>query len=175
MYNNGQTIEELEGFLANREYWDHISGEWQMCSSIEKKLDKLGEFAHKGGDLNHVIALYAEGRAYTYRITIQQCIEKYIEAMTDKRIPDIMLRVYKLEKEEAVKLLTGLLKAGTSVHFEKNKYSPQGYPVWKLDNKNLDSENIFAAIEEEHRQTHPDETKEEIRERVLHWIRESWW
>ena len=175
MYNNEQTLEELEGILANREYWDHISGEWQMCSSIEKKLGKLGEFAHKGGDLNRVIALYAEGRAYTYRITIQQCIKKYIEAITNKRVPDITLRIYKLEKEEAVELLTELLKAGTSVHFEKNKFFPQSYPVWKLDNKNLDSESIFATIEEEHHQTHANETKEEIKERVFHWIRDSWW
>ena len=175
MYNNGQTIEELEGILANREYWDHISGEWQMRSTIEKKLGRLGEFAHKGGDLNRVIALYAEGRAYTYCITIQQCIEKYIEAITNKRIPNIRLRVYKLEKEEAVKLLTELLKAGTSVDYEKNKYSSQSYPVCKLDNRNLDGESILAAIEEEHRQTHPDETKEEIKARVMNWIRESWW
>lgn len=175
MYNNEQTIEDLEGILANREYWDHISGEWQMCSTIEKKLGKLGEFVHKGGDLNRVIALYAEGRAYTYRVTIQQCIIRYIEALTGKCIPDIRLRIYKLEKEEAVKLLTELLKAGTSVDFEKNKYSPQSYPVWKLDNRNLDGESILVAIEEEHRQAHPDETKEEINARVMNWIRESWW
>jgi hypothetical protein len=39
----------------------------------------------------------------------------------------------------------------------------------------LDSESILAAIEEEHRQAHPDETKDEIKARVMNWIGESLW
>lgn len=174
-YYENVPLEEYEGILANREYWDNASCEWESYSKMEVKLARLGTFVQRGGDLNRVIARYAEDREYTYRVMAQHCLERYIEALADKRIPDIRLRIYKLEKEEAVRLLTELLKAGTSVHFEKNKYSPQSYPVWKLDNKNLDGESIFAAIEEEHRQAHPNETREEIRERIFYWIRESWW
>ena len=141
----------------------------------EKKLGKLGEFAHKGGDLNRVIVLYAEGRAYTYRVTIQQCIEKYIEAITDKRIPDVMLRIYKLEKEEAVKLLAELLKVCVKRTCEYDKYKKEYYTIRLVETKNVDVEGILASIEEEHRQAHPDETKEEIKARVMDWIRESWW
>lgn len=174
-YYENVPLEEYEGILANREYWDNASCEWESYSKMEVKLARLGTFVQRGGDLNRVIARYAKDREYTYRVMVQHCLERYIEALADKRIPDIRLRIYKLEKEEAVRLLTELLKAGTSVHFEKNKYSPQSYPVWKLDNKNLDGESIFAAIEEEHRQAHPNETREEIRERIFYWIRESWW
>ena len=175
MYNNERTIKDLEGDLANREYWDHISGEWQMNSSIEKKLSKLGEFTHKGGDLNRVIALYAEDREYTYRVTIQQCIHRYIVALIPKKIPDLLLRVYKLEKGEAVKLLTELLKEGISVNYVGNIYSSDYHRIWKLDNRGMDAESILSSIEEEHRQPHPDETIEEVKERVHKWISDSWW
>ena len=61
-YYGSVPLEEYEQILANREYWDNISGEWEMCSKMEDKLVRLGTFVQRGGDLNRVIALYAEGR-----------------------------------------------------------------------------------------------------------------
>ncbi len=174
-YYGSVPLEEYEQILANREYWDNISGEWQMCSKIEDKLVRLGVFVQRGGDLNRVIALYAEGREYTYRVTIQHCIERYLETLTKKRIQNLTLRLYKLEKEEAVKLLSEMLKVSIGVDFRYNKYTSEQVPFGVLDIRNLDAEGILSAIEQEHLQAHPDESIEEIRKRVHTWIGDSWW
>ena len=174
-YYENVPLEEFEGILANREYWDNVSCEWNSYSKMEVKLARLGTFVQRGGDLNQVIARYAEDREYTYRVMIQHCIERYIEALADKRIPDITLRIYKLEKEEAVKLLAELLKASVKKTCEYDKYKKEYYTLRFIETKDVDIKGILASIEEEHRQAHPNETKEEIRERVFHWIRDSWW
>ena len=135
----------------------------------------LGTFVQRGGDLNRVIALYAEEREYTYRVMAQHCLERYIKALADKRIPDITLRIYKLEKEEAVKLLEELLKACVKRTCEYDKHKKDYYTMRVVETKNVDVESILASIEEEHRQTHPNETMEEMKARVMYWIRESWW
>lgn len=174
-YYGSVPLEEYEQILANREYWDNISGEWAMCSKIEDKLVRLGTFVQRGGDLNRVIALYAEGREYTYRVTIQHCIERYLVALTKKCIPDLTLRLYKLEKEEAVKLLSEMLKVSIGIDFRYDKYTSRKVCFGVLDTRNLDAEGILSAIEQEHRQAHPDERIEEVRNRVHTWIGESWW
>ena len=174
-YYGSVPLEEYEQILANREYWDNISGEWEMCSKMEDKLVRLGIFVQRGGDLNRVVALYAEGREYTYRVTIQHCIERYLEALTKKHIQNLTLRLYKLEKEEAVKLLSEMLKVSVGVDFRYDKYTSRQVSFGVLDMRNLDAEGILSAIEQEHRQTHPDESIEEVRKRVQTWIRNSWW
>lgn len=174
-YYESVPLEEYEQILANREYWDNVSCEWESFSKMEDKLGRLGTFVQRGGDLNRVIALYAKEREYTYRVMAQHCLERYIEALMEKRIPNITLRIYKLEKEEAVKLLAELLKACVKRRCEYDKYKKEYYSLSVVESKNVDVESILASIEEEHRQTHPDETKEEIKERVFQWIRESWW
>ena len=174
-YYENVPLEEFEGILANREYWDKASCEWKNFSKIEEKLARLGTFVLRGGDLNRVTALYAEEREYTYRVMAQHCLERYIEALADKRIPNITLRIYKLEKEEAVKLLTELLKACVKRTSEYDKYKKEYYTLRYVETKNVDVEGILACIEEEHRQAHPNETKEEIKARVMKWISDSWW
>ena len=174
-YYGSLPLEEYEQILANREYWDNISGEWQMCSTMEDKLVRLGTFAMRGGDLNRVIALYAEGREYTYRVTIQHCIERYLEALTKKRIQNLRLRLYKLEKEEAVKLLSEMLKVSIGVDFKYDKYTSRQVSFGVLDTSKLDAEGILTAIEQEHSQAYPDESIEEVRKRVWGWLRESLW
>ena len=173
-YGNVQ-LEEYEQILANREYWDNASYEWENFSKMKEKLARLGTFVQRGGDLNRVIARYAEDREYTYRVMAQHCLERYIEALADKRIPNITLRIYKLEKEEAVKLLAELLKACVKRTCEYDKYKKEHYTIRLVEAMNIDVESILATIEEEHRQAHPNETKEEIKMRVMNWIRESWW
>ncbi len=170
-YYENVPLEEFEQILANREFWDNASYEWESSSKMEVKLARLGTFVQRGGNLNRVIARYAEDREYTYRVMAQHCLERYIEALTDKRIPNITLRIYKLEKEEAVKLLTELLKASVKKTCEYEEY----YTLRFVETKNVDVESILTTIEKEHRQTNPDETKVEIKERVFRWIRDSWW
>ena len=174
-YYGSVPLEEYEQILANRDYWDNISGEWQMRSKMEDKLVRLGTFVQRGGDLNRVIALYAEGREYTYRVTIQHCIERYLEALTKKRIPNLTLRLYKLEKEESVKLFSEMLKVSLGVDFRYDKYTSRQVSFGILDTSNLDAEGILTAIEQEHCQAHPDESIEEVRKRAHTWIGDSWW
>lgn len=174
-YYENVPLQEFEGILANREYWDNASYEWKGFSKMEEKLARLGTFVQRGGDLNLVIARYAENREYTYRVMAQHCLERYIEALADRRIPNITLRIYELEKEEAVKLLTELLKASVYKTCEYDKYKKDYYTIRVVETKNVDVEGILANIEEEHRHAHPNESKDEIKARVMYWIRESWW
>ena len=174
-YGRTVPIEEFEGILANREYWDNVSCEWKSYSKMEEKLARLGTFVQRGGDLNRIIARYAEDREYTYRVMAQHCLERYIEALADKRIPNITLRIYKLEKEEAVKLLAELLNACVKRTSEYDKYKKEYYTIRIVETKNVDVESILATIEKEHCHAHSNETKEEIKARVMNWIRESWW
>lgn len=174
-YYGSVPLEEYEQILANREYWDNISGEWQMRSKMEDKLVRLGTFVQRDGDLNRVIALYAEGREYTYRVTIQHCLERYLEALTKKRIPNLPLRLYKLEKEEAVKLLSEMLKVSIGVDFRYDKYTSRQVSFGVLDTRRLDVEGILSAIEQEHRQAHPDENIEDVNKRVHTRLGDSWW
>jgi len=174
-YYGNLPLDEYEQILANREYWDNISGEWERCSKMEDKLVRLGRFVKRGGDLNRVIALYAEDREYTYRVTIQHCIERYLEALTNKRVDNLMLRLFKLEKEEAVKLLSEMLKASIGINFMRDKYTSEEICFGVLNTRNLDAEGIFTAIEEEHKGTHPNETIEDVRKRARNWMIESLW
>ena len=174
-YYGSVLLEEYEQILANREYWDNISGEWQMCSKMEDKLVRLGTFVQRGGDLNRVIALYAEGREYTYRVTIQHCIRLYLEALTKKRIQNLTLRLYKLEKEEAVKLLSEMLKVSIGVDFRHDKYTSRQVSFGVLDTSKLDAEGILTAIEQEHSQAHPDERIGDVKKRARKWMTDSWW
>lgn len=174
-YYENVPLEEFEGILANREYWDNASYEWGNFSKMEVKLARMGTFVQRGGNLNRVIARYAEDREYTYRVMAQHCLERYIEALMDKRIPDITLRIYQLEKEEAVKLLAELLKACVKRTCEYDKYKKEYYSIRVVDSKNVDIEGILASIEEEHRHAHPDESIEDVKKRVYMWIGDSWW
>lgn len=174
-YYGNLPLDEYEQILANREYWDNISGEWERCSKMEDKLVRLGRFVQRGGDLNRVIALYAEDREYTYRVTIQHCIERYLEALTNKRVDNLKLRLFKLEKEEAVKLLSEMLKASVSIDFRRDKYTSEEICFGVLNTRNLDADGILSAIEQEHRQAHPNESIEVVRKRAHTWLGDSWW
>ena len=174
-YYENVPLKEYEQILANREFWDNVSCEWETFSKMQDKLVRLGTFVQRGGDLNRVIEKYAEGRAYTYRVMIQHCIERYLEALTEKRIPNLTLRLYKLEKEEAVALLSELLKTGVKRKYDCDKYTKEWHIYGNVDSKNIDSDGILAAIEQEHKAIHPDETIEEIQKRVRKWISDSWW
>jgi len=176
MYNQKQKpcIEKLETNIATREYWDNISYEWDQ-TTLEWKIYKLSELVDYGGDLNRVIAIYANGRERSCRERIQHCILKYIEAVIPGSIHDLWFRVYKLENEEAVKLLTKLLKAGITVEAIKTENESDFHPVCVFHNNTIDGESIVAAIEEEHLQTHRGESVIAVKNRVKKWLCDCWW
>ena len=74
-----------------------------------------------------------------------------------------------------MKLLTELLKACVKRTCEYDKYKKEYYTLRFVETKDVDVEGILASIEEEHRHAHPNESKDEIKARVMNWIRESWW
>ena len=84
-------------------------------------------------------------------------------------------RIVRLEKEEVVKLLSELLKASVKNSCEYDKYNKKYYSVGLLETKDVDVEAILATIEKEHKESHPDETIEVVRERAWRWLRESLW
>ena len=172
-YYRNLPLEEYEGILANREYWDDISYEWKQHSTLEQKLIRLGGFVQRGGDLNRVILRYAEGREYTYRVTIKSCLQQYIEHFLAKDL--WYTRLVRLEKEEVVKLLSELLKASIKDSCEYDRYNKKYYSIGLLETKGIDAEGILAAIEKGHKEAHPGETIEVVRERAWGWIRESLW
>ena len=172
-YYRNLPLEEYEGILANREYWDDFSCEWERFSTLEQKLIRMGGFVQRGGDLNQVILRYAEGREYTYRVTIKSCLMRYIEHFVFK--DQWFMRIVRLEKEEAVKLLSELLKASVKDSCEYDRYNKKYYSVGLLETKGVDAEAILAAIEKEHKEAHPDETIETVRKRAKAWIWESLW
>jgi len=174
-YYNEVPLEEFEYILANREYWNGYSGEWKMFSKMEEKLARLATFVKRGGNLNKVIELYAEGREYTYRVCIQDRIESYIETLVDNRIPNLMLHLYKLEREEAVHLLTELLKDSTLNDYKIKGMFDDCYSITKIDFKKVDCAGILARIEEMHKESHPNENIEDARKRVRRWMSDSWW
>lgn len=172
-YYRNLPLEEYERILANREYWDDISYEWEQQSTIEQKLIRMGSFVQRGGDLNQVIQRYAEEREYTYRVTIKSCMKQYIEYFMSKDF--WYTRIVRLEKEEVVKLLSELLKASVKNSCEYDKYNKKYYSVGLLETKDVDVEAILATIEKVHKETHPYETIEVVRERAWRWLRESMW
>jgi hypothetical protein len=74
-----------------------------------------------------------------------------------------------------VELLAEMLKFCGKKTCEYDKNKKEHYTFRLVEPKNVDVESILVSIEEEHLQTHPNETKEEIKERVMYWIRDSWW
>lgn len=172
-YYRNLPLEEYERILANREYWDDISYEWEQQSTKEQKLIRMGEFVQRGGDLNRVIQCYAEGREYTYRVTIKSCLKQYIERFLPKDL--WYTRIVRLEKEEVVNLLAELLKASVKNSCEYDKHKKKYYSVGVLETNGVDAESILEAIETGHKESHPDETIEVVRERAWRWLRESLW
>lgn len=172
-YYRNLPLEEYEAILANREYWDDFSCEWEHFSTLEQRLIRMGGFAQRGGDLNQVILRYAEGREHSYKVTIKSCLMHYIGRFMSK--DQWYTRIVSLEKEEVVKLLSELLKASVKYSCEYDKHNKKYYSVGLLDTKDVDAEAILAAIEKEHKETCHDETIEMVRKRAKAWIWESLW
>ena len=115
------SLQEYEGLITSREYWDDLSEEWNN-STIEEKIVRLSGFVKMGGNLNKIINRYAKSHDDYIRRRIQYCVGMYILKIIDNDITGIFdhklnplaRRVKRLVKEELVKLLINQLK--TSVH-----------------------------------------------------------
>ena len=102
-YYENVPLEEFEGILANREYWDNASYEWESFSKMEVKLARLGTFVQRGGDLNRVITRYTEDREYRPLEMISDNYPKFVLTRNDpvqKRNGIIHLNIPKLIVEQ---------------------------------------------------------------------------
>ena len=160
-------LEEYQAILANRKYWDCASAEW-LSSTVEKNILTLAPFVQRGGKLSRVIAKYAEGREYTYRVMIHYCVMDYIEKLLGTN--DYYLRIVQLEKREILALLTELLKVGVGTGCERDMRSNEYYTVLRLTDEGMKDDSILVAIEERHKRAHPDETDEQKRRREERWL-----
>lgn len=165
-------IKEFGANLGNREYWDCCGAEWNR-STIKQKIFTLAEFVQCGGNLYPVLNKYAKGREYTYRRSIQWCIRDYLKELMGI---DYYIRFMLLDNKEAVKLLSELLKAATTLtmHYDAtSRYPTQPRCEWKVDMEK--AESILVAIEEEHKQKYPDETLNDQKKLVNKWKDGCWW
>ena len=134
-------LDEYEGLITRREYWDNISEEWRW-SSIEEKIVRLARFVQQGGNLTKILNRYAEAHDEEYRRCIQYCELEYVlrllkkdEDMSTKHLP--VDRVKRLNKYELTDFLSDLLKQ--SVKKQYNMDSMEIKECWeiKYDNKFL--------------------------------------
>lgn len=165
-------IKEFGANLGNREYWDCCGAEWNH-TTIEQKIFKLAEFVQAGGNLYPVLNKYAKGREYTYRRSIQWCIRDYLKELMGI---DYYIRFMLLDNKEAVKLLSELLNAATTItiHFDAMSMCPtRPRYEWKVDSEKADS--IIVAIENEHKQKYPNETLNDQKKLIRKWKDGCWW
>ena len=171
-YYRDLPMKEYEGVLANRDYWDHCSCEWER-RPMENKLIALGIFARRGGKLSRVINRYAEGREYTYRHAIQYCMMDYLERLFGTH--DYYVRIMLLDKRELLWLLTELLKVAVISDYVRDYRTGQYRDTWSVIKDTKRSESILLAIEERHKRIYPDETLEHQRKLVKRWMEGSLW
>ena len=153
-------LEEYEGWIAMKEYWDDYSHEWSY-STLEEKLIRLAGFVKLGGDLNTVLNDYAEGRDESYRCRIQCCVFSYIERLISGDLFEcgapIIDRIKRLDKEELVRLLTEeLLRSVKEIKEYDNNYKLVSY--WKITDEFVNNDANLDAIEREHWRKFPDES-----------------
>ena len=153
-------LEEYAGYVARREYWDSFACEWRD-SPMEAKLIRLGGFVLKGGNLNDVLDLYAEGRDFTYRHQVQSCVLIYIINLMSGGILNIYMkspildRLKRLDKEELVLLLTEELKRRIRQTYAYINGDIEKH--WEVSKEDLLADDILLKIEEEHWRSHPEE------------------
>lgn len=166
-------LDEYEGLICRREYWDNIGAEWQW-SSVEEKIIRLAGFVQQGGNLKKIINHYAKSHDEEYRRCIQYCELEYIlrllmkdEDISTKYLP--VERIKRLSKDELTKLLSDLLK----------KYVKKGYCMdsmeikecWeiKYDSK-LTPDELLDKVEGKHWRAYPEESFNSYLKRS-----EIWW
>jgi len=154
-------LDEYEGLIARREYWDQLGTEWGW-SSVEEKIIRLAGFVQQGGNLKKILNRYAKSRDEEYRREIQYCELRYVLELFKNRkdMPMEYLpvdRVKRLNKDELTKLLSDLLKKSVRKGYDlDSQYQTQENWEIKYTEKLTPSEYMDKA-EGKHWRANPDE------------------
>ena len=156
-------LDEYEGLIGSREYWDDLADEWKW-SSIGEKLVRLAGFVQMGGNLKKIINHYAREKDEYKRQRIQYCIVDYIlKLMVGDRFhasEDVPLvnRIKRLDKNELVRLLTAELKRDVQKGgvFDKDYKEHENWRL--LSDEKWMSDEILDKIEHKHWHDNPEES-----------------
>lgn len=154
-------LDEYEGLIARREYWDQLGTEWGW-SSVEEKIIRLAGFVQQGGNLKKILNRYAKSHDEEYRREIQYCELRYVLELFKNR-KDMSMeylpvdRVKRLNKDELTKLLSDLLKKSVRKGYElDSQYQTQENWDIKYTEKLTPSE-YMDKVEGMHWRANPDE------------------
>ncbi len=167
-------LNEYEGLVCRREYWDGLGTEWGW-SSVEEKIIRLAGFVQQGGNLKKIINRYAKDRDETYRREIQHCILEYILVLMAGDIIEIYRnspfvdRIKRLDKDELVKLLSDQLKASVRERYymDKSHTIQLGWEI-RYENK-LSPDEYMDKVDRRHSRKHPEETFYTFMNRPKQW------
>jgi hypothetical protein len=169
------SLQEYEGLMNNREYWDDLGAEWNH-STIEKKLVRLAGFVRLGGNLKKVINHYAKDHDEQYNHRIQYCVLYYIlKLMVGDRLQwynkePLVDRIKCLNKDELVRLLTLELKRDVQPSCEMDK-NHKFHEHWRLLSDDEQQSDVYLdRIERHHWRKHPEESASQYFRRA-----ETWW
>lgn len=166
-------MDEYEGLIARREYWDQLGTEWGW-SSVDEKIIRLAGFVQHGGNLKKILNRYAKSRDEEYRREIQYCELRYILELFKNRkdIPMEYLpvdRIKRLNRDELTKLLSDLLKKSVRKGYElDSQYKTQEYWEIKYTEKLTPSE-YMDKVEGKHWRANPDEPFDSYLNRSMIW------
>lgn len=155
-------LEEYEGLIGRREYWDDLSTEWGS-STLDEKVVRLAGFVQQGGNLKKVINHYAKAHEESYRRRIQYCVLEYILRLF-KNYPDKpteylpVNRIKQLNSNELTKLLSDLLKMSVKQESIMNK-DYKFVENWSIQYVNkLTPDEFLDKVEKKHWRENPDES-----------------
>ena len=166
-------LDEYEGLIARREYWDNIAEEWRW-SSIDEEIVRLAGFVQQGGNLKKILNRYAKAHDEDYRRCIQYCQLEYVlrllkkkEDMPSKYLP--IDRVKRLKKDELTKFLSDLLKQSVKKSYDMDdKLEIKECWEIKYDNK-LTPDELLDKVEGKHWRANPDESFDSYLNRSKVW------
>lgn len=166
-------LNEYEGYIKRREYWDDLATEWGW-SPKEEKIIRLAGFVQQGGNLKKIINSYAKNHDEIYRQRIQYCILSYIlKIMTNGRIhayskSPFVDRIKRLDKDELVKLLSDQLKTSVKQTYQMENGGIN--PVWEIKYDNpLTPDELLDKIDRKHSRKYPEESIN------MWWQRSDYW
>ena len=166
-------LDEYEGLITRREYWDNFAEEWKW-SSIDEKIVRLAGFVQQGGNLKKILNRYAKAHDEEYRRCIQYCELDYVlrllmkeEDMPRKYLP--VDRVKRLNKDELTKFLSDLLKQSVkkSCTMDDNLKIHEYWEI-KYENK-LTPDELLDKVEGKHWRANPDEPFDQYLNRSKVW------
>ena len=175
-------LEEYEGYLANREYWDDCGFEWSGYHTMDEKLILLAGYVQHGGDLNRVIEKYSENRDKMYTSRIQCAIMLYLYRLISEHLPKeerikdtSHIRIMFLDRDELVQLLSEELKRRVTYTLvvERPKGNMGNFDVvksWYVKKADKFDDTVLSKIEQEHKLAHPNEDETTLKQKYERWF-----